>query len=310
MSTPWQQMTRAGSVARSDAVTLGDLTLTVRWPDTLAPRGTVVFCHGLGSSRAAYGGLTDTWAAHGYVVIQPTFPDAIGQIAVERPELGLDPGADLSGWTAMPEIRAAMHGVLHDSDYWMHRVRIVQAIMDGLGGILGQTCPEARGLPVAVAGHSFGAYTTQLFAGAEIDLPGHGATRFGDKRFAAALILSGQGLDQQGLREGSWDGLTGPVLTVTGTRDGGAKGQDWHWKCHPYELGPAGDKYLMVLEEGDHYLGGFAPGDEGIIAQKDAVRGATLAFLDAYLARQMCAQNWLRLVEDGIGDARVLFRSK
>ncbi|SDO88420.1 Predicted dienelactone hydrolase [Lutimaribacter pacificus] len=314
MSTPWHMLTRAGPVTFSEEVTLhdteGDLPLTVRWPQEGAARGTVVFCHGLGSSRAAYGELTEVWAAHGYVVIQPTFPDSINVVAAENPGLGLDPGADLSGWTANPGLRAAMHAVLHDPDYWLHRVRIVRRIMGCLPDILRQARGTARGLPCAIAGHSFGAYTAQLFAGAEIDLPGQGATRFRDDRFSAALVLSGQGLDQQGLRNGSWDGLTGPVLTVTGTKDGGAKGQDWHWKCEPYEFSPAGDKYLVVLEGGDHYLGGFTPGEEGITEQKEAVRGVTLAFLDAYLAGDMRAQNWLRLVEDRIGTAGVLFKSK
>src|SRR5690606_13641134 len=108
----------------------------------------------------------------------------------------------------------------------------------------------------AITGHSFGAYTAQLFAGAEIDLPGEGPRNFRDDRFSAAILLSAQGRDQQGLREGSWDGIEGPMLNVTGTLDGGAKGQDWHWKMEPYELAPAGDKYLAVLVGADHYLGG------------------------------------------------------
>ena len=62
----------------------------------------------------------------------------------------------------------------------------------------------------AITGHSFGVYTSQLFAGAEIDLPGEGTRSLTDKRFAAAILLSAQGRDQQGLRKGSWDGIDGP----------------------------------------------------------------------------------------------------
>src|SRR5690606_23010804 len=126
----------------------------------------------------------------------------------------------------------------------------------------------------------------QLFAGAEIDLPGEGPRNFRDDRFSAAILLSAQGRDQQGLREGSWDGIDGPMLNVTGTLDGGAKGQDWHWKMEPYELAPAGDKYLAVLVGADHYLGGIARPDQSPAPrQSEAVAQLTLAFLDAYVGK-------------------------
>lgn len=313
MTDLWHRRAPARPVAKSDDVTLthpdGAITLTVRWSGAGKPRGVVVFCHGLGSSRSAYGGLTEVWAAHGYVVIQPTFPDAITVVAQENPELGLDPSQDLTGWMATPDLRAHMHGILLNPDYWLHRVRLVRQVMDGLNTVLAQTCGAVADLPCAIAGHSFGAYTAQLFAGAEIDLPGQGATRFRDDRFAAALILSGQGLDQQGLRAGSWDGLTGPVLTVTGTKDGGAGGQDWNWKCQPFELGPPGDKALLVLTDGNHYLGGFGM-DGGVPAQTEALRAVTLAFLDTHLGRDDRAGDWLGGIGDAVGDAPVLFKAK
>ena len=309
MSTPWQNLRRAGRVARSDAVVVqdeeGDLTLTVRWPEERAPCGVVVFCHGLGSSRAGYGGLATVWAAHGYVVIQPTFPDAIHRVAAQYPEAGRDPG----NWMHDPALRALMHGILHDPAYWLHRTRIVRRVMDGLADILRQTSGEAE-VPCVIAGHSFGAHTAQLLAGAEIDLPGEGPRRFRDRRFGAAILLSGQGRDQQGLRERSWDGITCPVLTVTGTKDGGAKGQDWHWKCEPYDLSPPGGQYLLVLEGADHFLGGFDAEEPEATAPQQALRAATLAFLDGYLKRDAAARSWLALVEDRIGEVPVLFRAK
>lgn len=66
-------------------------------------------------------------------------------------------------------------------------------------------------------------------------------------------IRSAQGREQQGLREGSWD--RGPMLNVTGTLDGGAKGQDWRWKVEPYDFAPPGGEYLALLTGADHYLG-------------------------------------------------------
>jgi hypothetical protein len=101
------------------------------------------------------------------------------------------------------------------------------------------------------------------------------------------------------------------MLNVTGTRDGGAKGQDWHWKVQPYELAPPGDKYLAVLTDADHYLGGLARPDQSPVpAQKDAVVQLTLAFLDAYLLGDAAARSWLLSLSNRIGDSSVLFEHK
>ena len=148
-------------------------------------------------------------------------------------------------------------------------------------------------------------------AGAEIDLPDGTSRNFRDNRFSAAILLSAQGRDQQGLREGSWDGITGPMLNVTGTLDGGAKGQDWRWKVEPYEFAPPPDKYLALLVDADHYLGGLARPDQSPVpAQRDAVFQLTLAFLDAYVAGSALAKSWLAGVTDRLGDCRLQFRQK
>jgi hypothetical protein len=205
-----------------------------------------------------------------------------------------------------------MYEILHTPSYWIERVRIVRQVMDSLEAVFAATCgtPPAP-ISGAIAGHSFGAYTSQLFAGAEIDVPGEGCRNFKDVRFAAAILLSAQGRDQQGLREGSWDDITGPMMNITGTLDGGAKGQDWHWKVEPYEFAPPGDKYLALLTDADHYLGGIArPGQSSSAAQKDAVFQLTLAFLNAYVTSDSAAKSWLGLVTDCVGGCRVLFERK
>jgi predicted dienelactone hydrolase len=278
--------------------------LTCRWPEGRDPAGIVLFCHGLGSNGAEYAALSRHWARHGYLVIHPTFADSIHAVARAEPALGLDPDADLSGWTAMPAVRARMHEILHAPSSWLARLATVGAVMDALPEILAAACGRPGPLPSAIAGHSFGAYTAQLLAGAQIDLPGDGPRSFRDRRFRAALLLSAQGRDQQGLRDGSWDAMDGPVLTVTGTLDQGAKGGDWRWKSEPYELAPPGTKYLVVLDDADHFLGGFADrtGQRQVPAQKKAVEQLTLAFLDAHLPGRQAALEWLTAVDAAIGE--------
>ena len=286
--------------------------LVCRWPRTAAPRGFVVFCHGLGASGRDYAGLSRLWASHGYLVIHPTFPDSIATVARNEPTLGLGAADDPGEWMKDERLRAHMHGLLHTPRYWLERIRIVGAVMDRLPTILDATCGQpVATLPGAIAGHSFGAYTAQLLAGATIDLPGKGPRHFRDDRFAAAILLSAQGRDQQGLRDGSWDGISGPMLNVTGTRDGGAGGQDWHWKVEPYHLAPPGRKYLAVIEDGDHYLGGIArPGQSSVPAHREIVEQVTLAFLDLHLAGDEQARTWLDAMARQVVEPLRLFEQK
>lgn len=310
---PRQAVSVANDVLADESVRVGERPLTCRWPLDRAPEGIVVFCHGLGSNGGEYAELSTHWAAHGYLVIHPTFSDAIGVVARREPHLGLDPQADLSRWTALPPVRARMHEILHDPERWMARLDVIEKLMERLQQVVGETCGSTpTTLPLAIAGHSFGAYTAQLIAGAEIDLPGAGGSRFADPRFGAALLLSAQGRNQQGLRDGSWDGLTGPVLTVTGTLDRGAKGGDWRWKSEPFEFSPPRGKVLMVLDEADHYLGGFGPGEGGadVPAQREALRQVSLAFLDAHVRGRPAAREWLAGIGDTIAGQPVIFKRK
>jgi hypothetical protein len=289
------------------------LTLTCRWPDGETPRGIVIFCHGLGGNRHGFEELSATWAENGYLVVHPTFPDSINVVAAVEPDLGLDPSVDLSGWTAIPAIRARMHEILHAPFFWLERIRVVRALMRGMDTVVASTCGgSARAIPWGIAGHSFGAYTSQLFAGADIDVPGQGSTRFRDERIAAAVLISAQGRAQQGLREGSWNEMDCAVLTVTGTLDRGAKGQHWEWKSEPYTLAPPGGKCLAVFRDADHYFGDMPRPDPegGNPALRGAVNQLTLAFLDAHLAGDSAAMAWLTSISDHIAGQPVLFERK
>ncbi|WP_102225366.1 alpha/beta hydrolase family protein [Acidimangrovimonas sediminis] len=303
-------------VASNTALTVPDLPegmhfpLVCRWPEGDAPKGYAIFCHGLGASGRDYAKLSERWARGGYLVIHPTFADSVEAVVAADPALA--PGADLERWTEDPRLRQRLYEALHSAPYWVDRIRIVRGVLDRLETIVAATCgPQAAPLRGAIAGHSFGAYTAQLLAGAEVDLPGEGPAQFREGRFSAAILLSAQGRDQQGLRAGSWDGIEGPMLNVTGTRDGGAKGQDWHWKTEPYDLAPPGDKYLAVLEGADHFLGGIArPNQSPAPAQGAAVRALTLAFLDTYLADEAEAKAWLASADDQMGECGLIFARK
>ncbi|NDW07337.1 alpha/beta hydrolase family protein [Jiella pacifica] len=288
------------------------VAVTCRWPQDTAPKAYVVFCHGLGAGGNDYGELSAFLAAHGYLVIHPTFPDWIGAVATAEPGLGYAAGdPDLLRWTTIPALRARLYEILHTPFYWLERIRMVRAVMADLDTIVDRTCGRPiRPMPGVIAGHSFGAYTAQILAGVEIDVPGDGLCDFADERFKAAVLLSVPGRGQQGLRDGSWNRMSRPALIVTGTKDEGSRGQDWVWKTEPFELAPPGDKYLAIFADADHYLGGMTENDPTPHRpdQKQAVFRLTLAFLDAHVPNEGAAARWLASIDDRIGDCPVTFK--
>jgi predicted dienelactone hydrolase len=66
-----------------DAARNKDLQVMVRFPKVKAgselPKTLpmVVFSHGMGGSRDAFGDLTAHWASHGYIVVLPTHDDSV-----------------------------------------------------------------------------------------------------------------------------------------------------------------------------------------------------------------------------------------
>ena len=119
-------------------------------------------------------------------------------------------------------------------------------------------------------------------------------------RFRAAVVMSGVGPMPQ-MAEGAFAGLTRPLLASGGTLDEGNVGSGetfpWEWRMSPFSLAPPGDKYALVLDHADHYLGGLicraergGEDDPGGLA---IVRAVQAAFLDAYLKDDAAARRFL-----------------
>jgi hypothetical protein len=153
---------------------------------------------------------------------------------------------------------------------------------------------RARPLPCAIAGHSFGACTAQLLAGAEIDLPGRPAQRFVDPRFAAALLLSAQGRDHHRY---SRPRRRRPGLAL---------------EKRAFHLALPGGKYLAIFEGADHYLGGIDRPNRKTAdpAQFAAVAPLATPFLHAQLAGDAAALAWLEAVGDEIAGCPLRFERK
>ena len=223
-----------------------DLQVRVSAPVTGSSLPVVVFSHGYGWSAAAYGPLVDVWAAHGFVVVQPTHLDSRS--------LGLapdDPRTPGIWRTRVQDLHAAID-----------QLEALEAAVPGLSGRLDRS-------RVAVAGHSWGGQSASMLLGARVlDAAGRPGEDLSDPRVRAGLLLSTTGTGGSDLSpfaaehfpfmNPSFDTLTTPTLVVAGDRDTSpltTRGPDWFTDV--YALSPGADS-LLILTGAEHSLGGIA----------------------------------------------------
>jgi predicted dienelactone hydrolase len=277
-----------------------DLHVRVSAPVTGHGLPVVLFAHGFGSSLDGYGPLADHWAAHGFVVIQPTHLDSR---TLDLPE---DDPRRPGLWRSRVE---DMKRVLDDLD-------VLEASVPGLAGRLDRT-------RVAAAGHSFGGQTAGILLGLRVRDPATGrATDLSDPRVKAGVLLATAGAGGDALtpfaaehlpwlRHPDFTHMTAPALVVAGDKDDlpfTVRGADW--TADPYVLSP-GEKSLLTLFGAEHFLGGIsgygaAETTDENPAHVALVQRVTLAYLRHTLGIDSTA--WTRTQRDLSGDSHPLGR--
>lgn len=243
------------------------LNLRVVHPAGPGPFPVVVFSHGAFCAPEQYAVITDHWVAHGYVVILPSHEDA----------LNAPPMAD----PMRADLRIAAR--LADMDYIFSNLDEIAA-RAGIAGRLDET-------RIAAAGHSFGTVFAMAPAGLWLRGPDGQPRQQREPAVRAVVTLSGVGQLDDFMTPDAFRDLTVPLMATGGTLDVGNVGRPpvypWEWRMSPYSLAPPGNKYSVVLEDGDHYLGGLICRTDRVNApdpQGAAINGdLTLAFLDAYV---------------------------
>ncbi|HYE63076.1 MAG TPA: hypothetical protein VD997_13855 [Phycisphaerales bacterium] len=264
----------------------------------------LVFSHGAGGSRDAFGDLQDLLTSHGYICISPTHSDSL---ALARQKRAAD------GPTARELATTEGRRKLRNSVKLSERVADCTLILDKAADI-SALVEKAGGTPftvdmqkVAVAGHSAGAFTAQLCAGVKVrgvsvGKTGQGLISIGDDRFKAAVIISGQGTASLALAESSWDAVKVPLLVFSGSLDGSPEGMGNETPAtrrHPFEKsrgttngGPPA--YLLYIEGATHGAYQGKPGAGDRLNKADdkptpasdvgaATNAAVLTFLNAHL---------------------------
>ena len=212
-------------IVLTDAARSRDVKMTIDYPTRGGPHPLIIFSHGGGLSNRSYPGLAAHWASYGYVVIRPAHNEP------ERPEdMGLA--------------------------QWRDRTRDISFIIDSLA-TLAERFPELQGKidanRVAVAGHSRGAMTAMMIGGLRT-FPGPNS--FVDPRVKAVAALSPPATREMwGVTTESFSEIRVPMLVMTGTRDVGMmEGETPEWRMQTYDLAPAGDKWLVIIEGVDHNI--------------------------------------------------------
>ncbi len=289
-----------------------DIPVKAYYPIADGPFPVIIFSHGAGDSNESSPHLMRHWASHGYVVLLPT------HYFGERPLIERSLGR-----LARELLRPARQG----PSAWFERTGDLRAVIDTLPK-LGSIVPALDGKVdpsrIGVGGHSFGAYTAMLVAGATLINKDGSVLHFDDPRPNAFMMISGPGHDSWGLTESSYDAMTRPLMVFAGSHDPPPTlASDPMWRAEAYKRGPAGDKYLAFIRGANHmsYVGPIFdlpmrdPGKRGPIAQTlrrcmkwlaafapgldqvgifDYSRIASTAFWYAHLKEDPCSAAYLR----------------
>lgn len=277
-----------------------DLQMRVSAPTTGRDLPIIIFSHGFGASNfiaslRGYGPLADFYAAHGFVVIQPTHQSA--------KSLGLDPNG--------PEGALFWHSRAQDMRFVLDHLEEIEAAVPGLGGRLDRS-------RVAAVGHSMGGHTTAMMAGMRVSDPVSGeVVDLTEPRFGAFVMFgppgNGDGLAPWATEHypvlGGTDyaGMKMPALVVAGDKDANPNFSErpgWRWDAYALSPGP---KCLLTMFGGGHLVGGISGYDAGETSDEDpervaAVQRLTWAYLRSALYPEDTAWSVTQAALDEIGD--------
>lgn len=170
------------------------------WPEGAGPVPLVVVSHGIGGSRQGYSYLGEHFAANGMASLHLQHV-----------------GSDRSLWAGNP---VSLVGRLQDAAQEREALERVKDLSFALDRLLaderfGAHIDRAR---IAAAGHSYGANTVMLAAGARVQRAGR-PLELRDPRVRAAVLLSAPPFYGEANSKAILQSITLPTLHVTATED-------------------------------------------------------------------------------------------
>jgi predicted dienelactone hydrolase len=187
-----------------DAARGRDIPVLLRLPDAAGPRGAVQLSHGLGGSREGLGYLGRAFAEAGWIAIHLQHP-----------------GTDIAVWQGSAERGAALAAAAFDVGNAAARLQDgIFALDEALrrNALAGDPLAgRVDASKLAIAGHSYGAWTVQHLLGQRIPGGDRGLV-LPDRRLKAGIALSP--VPPRGLPPRlAFGRVAAPMLHVTGTED-------------------------------------------------------------------------------------------
>lgn len=243
----------------------------------------VVFSHGNWSHQFEYEVLLQHLARHGYAVLSLDHDDCCGM--------------------ARGILAALRYGNLRLIEQRVWDIALLLNHSTAIDAMLppGVTLDHDR---VALSGHSFGAYTAQLFAGATVFDKKQQQQRpvtYTLERPAAIkaiVAISPPGPMFKEITEESWQQINKPMLATTGTWDVEPRFfPDYQLHLMSHYSAPAGSQYGLIIQGADHYFGNLICRTDREQPpqhlQLQLLKSATMAFLDHYVKQQAAAGDFL-----------------
>lgn len=246
------------------------------WPATDKPVALVVFSHGIGGSRRGYSYLGEYFAGQG-----------VASLHLQHV------GSDRSLWRGNP---FSLVGRLQAAAQEREALERVRDLSFALDQILSHAAFGARvdRRRIAAAGHSYGANTAMLAAGALIEREGRRVS-LRDPRIKAAVLLSAPPFYGERNPAAILRAVTLPTLHVTATED----------VIHiPGFYSPASDRVAVYESIGSPFkaLAVFEGGSHSIFTNRRGTGGDELNPKVKAATREL-ALAFLRRVFDGAGEA-------
>jgi pimeloyl-ACP methyl ester carboxylesterase len=232
---------------------------------TQTPVPLVVFSHGIGGSRNGYSYLGQHWASNG-----------VASLHVQHV------GSDRSLWSGNVFLLASRLQAAAQDTEALARVADLRFALDKL--LTSELASRIDIRHIVAAGHSYGANTSLLAAGARVEREGQ-LLALRDERLAAALLISAPPFYGETQPRKVLGSVTMPTLHVTATEDiiripGYYSGADD--RVAVYEATGSTRKWLAVFAGGSHSMFTDRAGTGGSLLNpqvKAATKELALAFV-------------------------------
>lgn len=254
------------------------------------PWPVIIFSHGLGGSRNGYEYLGRHWAGCGYVSVH------VQHI-----------GSDDSVWKGISptERTRSIQSAAANVSNIINRPADISFTIDQLERFNADEKSALKGKldlgKLAVAGHSFGGFTSLAVAGQTFQLPPGRSRTFGDPRIKAVVQMSAPAPSNRSNLDAAYDSITLPVMHMTGTLDfleilPQTTAED---RRIPYDHMHHAETCLVIFNEGDHMIfsgrermGSPAKLAQDAVFQKLICTGTT-AFWEGFLKGSAAARAWV-----------------